>query len=205
MTDTESRRQPIVEAMIRVVGRKGYRAATVADAIAEAGVSRTTFYRHFADKHECFLAAYEVAAERALAAVETECGSERPWLQRVRGGLESLVELLAGDRELARALVVESVVAGADARRRQWVTIGRCARLLDAGRERSGPELPASTGLMAASAVTGLLFDEVQAGHTVELPERLPDLLFALLVPYLGPWAAAEEMRTAVAQASASR
>jgi len=191
--------------MIRVVGRKGYRAATVADAIAEAGVSRTTFYRHFADKHECFLVAYDVAAERALATVEADCEGERPWPERARSGLESLVELLAGDPELARVLVVEAVVAGADARRRQWAAIGRCARLLDAGRERRGHELPASTGLMAASAVTGLLFDEVQAGRTAELVERLPDLLFALFVPYLGPWDAAEEMRSVVSQPSASR
>lgn len=189
------RRQPILEAMVRVVGRKGYRAATVGDAIAEAGASRATFYKYFDDKHDCFLAAYEVAAERVLAAVEVGCDGERPWLDRVHDGLRSLVELLAGDPQLARTAVVEAAVAGAEARRRRLTAIGRCAQLLEAGREPQPTGLPANTGLMAASAVAGLLFDEVQAGLSAELPQRLPDLLFALLVPYLGPWKAAEEMR----------
>ena len=53
----ESRRDRILTAMIRVVGRKGYDATSVADVIAEADTSRTTFYKHFEDKHDCFLAA----------------------------------------------------------------------------------------------------------------------------------------------------
>lgn len=199
MTGTESRRQAIVEAMIRVVGRKGYRAASVADVIAEVRTSRTTFYKHFSDKHDCFLAACDIAAERVLTAVATGCDGERPWLERLRSGLESLVELLARDPGLARLAVVEAAVAGAEARRRQLAAIGRCARLLETGGERPGVDLPANTGLMAASAVVGLLFDEVQGGRADNLPQRLPELLFALLVPYLGPAEAAEEMRRPLA------
>jgi len=197
MSSGESR-QRILEAMIVAVGRKGYRATTVGDAIAEAGASRATFYKHFDDKHDCFLAAYELVAERVLAAVEAECDAERPWLERVRTGLASLVELLAADPGLARVAVVEAVVAGADARRRQLAAIEDVARILEAGRaaERRadvngagtpGDRLPPNTDLMAASAVAGLLFDEIQADRTADLPQRLPDLLFALLVPYLGP------------------
>jgi AcrR family transcriptional regulator len=182
MSSGESR-QRILEATIVAVGRKGYRATTVGDAIAEAGASRATFYKHFADKHDCFLAAYELVAERVLTAVEAECDAERPWLERVRAGLGSLVELLAADPGLARVAVVEAVVAGAEARRRQLTAIERLAQQIGATRDR----LPPNTGLMAASAVAGLLFDEIQAGRAAELPRRLPDLLFALLVPYVGP------------------
>ena len=49
---------------------------------------------------------------------------------------------------------------------------------------------------MSAGAVSGLIFDELLAGRAADgLPARLPDLLFAMLVPYVGPQAAAEEMR----------
>lgn len=181
MSSGESR-QRILEAMIVAVGRKGYRATTVGGAIAEAGASRATFYKHFADKHDCFLAAYELVAERVLAAVEAECDDERPWLERVRTGLGALVDLLAADPSLARVAVVEAVVAGAEARRRQLAAIERLGRLLET------PEgLPANTSLMAVGSVAGLLFDEIQAGRVDDLPQRLPDLLFALLVPYFGP------------------
>lgn len=196
MSSGESR-QRILESMIVVAGRKGYRATTVGDAIAEAGASRATFYKHFDDKHDCFLAAYELVVERVLTAVEAGCDGERPWLERVRAGLASLVALLARDPGLARVAIVEAALAGAEARRRQLAAIGHIAQLLEARRvaesggavddDASGDRLPATTGLMAASAVAGLLFDEIQAGRTAELPQRLPDLLFALLVPYLGP------------------
>ena len=114
--DRTSRRRTIEEAAIGVVGRKGYRATTVGDIIAEAGVARTTFYKHFEDKHQCFLASYDLAAARVLAAVEAGCGEERPWLERVQGRLASLVDLLAADPPLARVVVVEATVAGAHGR-----------------------------------------------------------------------------------------
>jgi hypothetical protein len=53
--------------------------------------------------------------------------------------------------------------------------------------------------------VGGLLFDEIQAGRTEDLPRHLPELLFALLVPYLGPRQAAEEMRRADTYPATSR
>jgi hypothetical protein len=40
---------------------------------------------------------------------------------------------------------------------------------------------------MAAGAVSGLIFDELQARRAEELPGLFPDLLFAMLVPYLAP------------------
>ena len=58
--------------MIRVVGSKGYKATSVADVIEEAGTSRTTFYKHFEDKHECFLAAYDMLVERVFAEVRRQ-------------------------------------------------------------------------------------------------------------------------------------
>jgi hypothetical protein len=54
-----------------------------------------------------------------------------------------------------------------------------------------------------AVAVSGLIFDELQASRAETLPGLFPDLLFAMLVPYLGPQAAAEEMRRAAGSASA--
>ena len=51
---------------------------------------------------------------------------------------------------------------------------------------------------MATGAVSGLIFDELVAGRTAQLPALLPDLLFAMLVPFIGLTAATEEMRRAV-------
>lgn len=198
VTDTESRRQSILEATIHVVGRQGYAGTSVADVIAEAGVSRTTFYNHFADRHECFRAAYPIAVGRVQAAVGGGCGGEeRPWVERARAALEAVVELFAVDPELARTTLVEAAAAGGEPLARRQAALERMAQLLGTGDDvPRARELPPGTAQMAVGAVTGLLFDEIRAGRAGELPDRLPDLLFALLVPYLGPREAAAEALT---------
>jgi AcrR family transcriptional regulator len=197
-TDIESRRDALLTAMIRAVGRKGYEATSVADVIEEAGTSRTTFYKHFDDKHDCFLAAYERMVDQIFAAIVAECDGERPWISRVRKGLGTLIQIFALEPELARTAVVEVAAAGADARKLHWDALNRFQGYLEAGREL-GPdkELPEQISVMAVGAVSGLIFDELVAGRTEQLPELMPDLLFAMLVPYIGPSAAADEMRRA--------
>lgn len=200
MAGSETRRQPILEAMVRVVGRKGYKATSVADVIEEAGASRTTFYKHFEDKQECFLAAYDMVVERVFDEVIANCDGEQAWLERVRVGLTTILELFALDPELARTAIVEVAAAGADARTRHWNAITRFTEFLADGEELAGGrELPDNIALMAAGAVSGLIFDELLTGRAERLPELLPDLLFAMLVPYIGPGAATAEMRKAAA------
>jgi AcrR family transcriptional regulator len=189
------RRQPILEAMIRVAGRKGYEATSVADVISEAHASRATFYKYFDDKHDCFLAAYEVAVERVLAAARAGCDPRQPWPERVLAGLAAVVDLFADDPALARTAVVEGAAAGSEAQRRRLSAIGNLADLLEeSGNAQSGPQLPDTTALMAVSGVMGLIFDVLQAGQAATLRRLLPELEFAMLVPFVGPRTAVEEM-----------
>jgi AcrR family transcriptional regulator len=200
MSTTESRRQLILAAMVRVVGDKGYKDTSVADVIEEAETSRTTFYKYFEDKHDCFLAAYEMLVEQVFEEILANCDGGQPWLARVTTGLSTIVDLFAVDPALARTAVVEVAAAGSEARQLHWDAIARLTKYLDPGRELApGKELPENISLMSAGAVSGLIFDELLAGRAAELPARLPDLLFAMLVPYMGPQAAAAEMRKASA------
>lgn len=186
MTSTEPRRQAILEATIRVVGREGYRATSVAGVLAEAGASRSTFYKHFANKRICFLAAYELATGRVLETALGGCEAG-PWPQGASRGLAAVVELFSRDRELATTAVVEFAAAGPEARRRHWETLSRLARPLEQRRPRRHPPLPPSTALMAVGGVAALIADELRAGRASELSTFLPELEFALLVPFVGP------------------
>ncbi len=196
------RRDAIVNAMIRVAGNKGYLATSVADVLTEARASRTTFYKHFANKRECFLAAYDLAIERIFGATEAACEGRRRWRDRAKSGLAAVVELLAADPALARTAILEVSAAGPEARRRHRTAIGRFARLLEPERPRQRHELPPTTALMAVGAVAGLILDELREDQAPNLPRILPELEFALLVPYLGPRVAAEAF---AATASAPR
>ncbi len=198
MASTEPRRQAILEATIRVVGREGYRATSVAGVIAEARTSRSTFYKYFANKRGCFLAAYELATERVLGTALGSCEA-RPWPQGVGRGLTAVVELFSRDQELANTAVVEFAAAGVEARRRHWETLTRLARRLEESCPRRRPPLPPSTALMAVSGVAALIADELRGGRAGELPAFLPELEFALLVPFLGPSEAIATRRRYVA------
>jgi AcrR family transcriptional regulator len=192
MAKRPPRREAILEGMIRVAGRKGYAAASITDIVAESGVARPTFYRHFKNKHDCFLAAFELTAERIYDVVVEACRAEGTWQERAGGGLAAVVGLLAAEPGLARTVVVEAAAAGGEARQRYWAALGRLAWLLDAASQAPGePERAANAGLIAVATVSRLIFDALQEGRAAELPRLLPELELALLVPYLGPREAA--------------
>lgn len=191
-----SQRERLLEAAIRVVAGKGYAATTVADLTREAGVSRTTFYEHFEDKGACFLAAYDNAVDALVRRVGAAYESQERWPERARAGLEALLAALAEEPDLARLALVDIGSAGPLAQRRYRAAVQRLTPLFDEGRDfaPAGRTLPANTSRMAIGAVTGLISDELVAGRAEYLPELLSDLLFATLVPYIGPEAAAREV-----------
>lgn len=191
-----SQRDRLLEAAIRVVADKGYAAMTIADLTKQAGVSRTTFYELFEDKEACFLAAYDNAVDALVRRVVRAYEGERRWPERAAAGLATLLEALAEEPALARLSLVEIDNAGPAAQRRYRAATQRLTPLFEEGRDfaEGGRGLPANTSRMAIGGVTGLLSDELVAGRAEQLPDLLSDVLFATLVPYIGPDAAAREV-----------
>jgi AcrR family transcriptional regulator len=191
-----SQRDRLLEATMRIVAEKGYAAATVADLTKQAGISRTTFYELFADKEACFLAAYNASVDALVRQISSAYEAEQRWPDRARAGLATLLAALASDPAQARLAFVDVAAAGPAAQRRFRAAIQRLTPFLDEGRDFApgGRRLPANTSRMAAGAVVGLISDELVAGRADELPSLLSDVLFATLVAYLGPDAAAREV-----------
>jgi AcrR family transcriptional regulator len=191
-----SQRDRLLEATMRIVADKGYAATTVADLTREAGVSRTTFYELFEDKEACFLAAYDHAVDVLVRRISKAYEAEDRWPDQARAGLATLLEALAADPAQARLALVDVAAAGPAAQRRFRAAVQRLTPFFDEGRDFApgGRNLPANASRMAAGAVVGLISDELIAGRADELPSLLSDLLFATLVAYLGPDAAAREV-----------
>jgi AcrR family transcriptional regulator len=108
-----SQRGRMLEAMAVAVGNKGYTGVAVADVVAGAGVSRETFYQHFADKEKCFLAAYEMAVDTMRRAM-TDALAGRPAdpLARFDRALRSYLDLLSSEGAIARVFLVDVYAAG---------------------------------------------------------------------------------------------
>jgi len=187
---------------VRIAAAKGYEAATVDDVVEYADLPRETFNDHFENKAECFLEAYDAVFDVLLAHVTAgfEAASDEPWPEQIAAGLRSLVELLSQEADIARLAMVEVTAAGDDARERYRAMLSRFTPFLEEGRAYSGQgdELPADTARFAIGGATSMIFDEVRAGRGPELKRILPDLVFAVLMPYLGPEAAEDEMRRVV-------
>lgn len=194
-----SERERLLEAMLRVAAAKGYEATTVKDVIEVAGVSEQTFERMFGDKESCFLEAYEAVFDVLIAHMTSafEAAAGQPWPERVTAALGALVGLLSIEAGIARLAMVEVTAAGDDARARYRAALARFTPFLEEGREyaNQGEELPADTARFAIGGATSMIFDEIRAGRGPELARILPDLVFAVLMPYIGAEAAEDEMR----------
>lgn len=191
-----SQRERLLDAAVRVAAGKGYGAMTVTDLTRDAGISRTTFYELFEDKEACFLAAYDRAAEALVRRVAAAFEAGDAWPRRARAGLAALLEALTEDPAVARMALVDVGAAGPAAQRRQRAALQRLTPLFDEGRDYApgGRNLPANTSRMAIGAVAGLIADALAEERAGDLPDLLSDVLFATLVPYIGPAAATREV-----------
>lgn len=192
---TESQRRRILQAMIEVVAERGYPETRVVDVIGVAGVSRKTFYELFDSKEDCFLATYDVLLGNILG--DTARGFEsKPggsWAERVSAGLGALLEHLADHPDEARFAIVEVLAAGPKALARRDAALRQFSGFLDAGRSETSVELPGITSLSLTGGINELLYSEILHGAAARLPDRLPDLMFWIALPFLGPERAAAE------------
>ena len=119
-----SQRVRLLDAVARVVADKGYGAATVADVIALAGVSRRTFYELFPGLEDCFLAAYEDGMRSLFSAIRAALAGvarDDPQL-RIRIAIDAYLAAMASLPSAAWAFTVEVLGAGRRALdRRDWV------------------------------------------------------------------------------------
>ena len=72
-----SQRGRMLVAMTEAVAERGFAKVTVADVIRRAGVSRETFYQHFSDKDDAFLAALDGAAQLLAGRLVDVIGGRR--------------------------------------------------------------------------------------------------------------------------------
>jgi AcrR family transcriptional regulator len=189
--------------MVQEVAQSGYATVSITSVVGRAKVSRRNFYEEFAGKEEALFEACDSMLDRAIDRAERAYSPGDPWPTKVRLALCVLLEELAANPEAARLITVELPAAGPAAHQRYREGTARFLLCFRTGGEYDGRdrELPREAELMAVGGAEAIIFDEVVAGRASRLPALLPDILFTLLVPYLGPEGAAEQMRRAKTEA----
>ncbi len=142
----EIQRSRVLGALCEVVAERGATGATVAHIVARAGVSRRTFYELFADREECFLAAFDQAVERAAARVVPVFEGAGRWRERVRGALVALLGFFDEEPDLGALCVVHALGAGPRALERRTAVVRVLVAAVEEGRgeARRGEAAPLS-------------------------------------------------------------
>jgi len=189
-----SQRERIVTAMTAAVGEHGYHGVRVADVVWRAGVSRKTFYELYAGKDDCFRAAYGTWIDRLSKTMFDAFDTQTEWVDQLRAALTALLGRLAREPAAARLCFSEVIAAGGDTQLRRDQAIA-----IVAARLFTAPGMPdgALGETMRAGRVSELgetLRREIAAGRTEQLPTLVPELMCAMVLPFLGMDAAQREL-----------
>lgn len=189
-----SQRGRMLGAMADAVAAKGYAGTTVADVVAGAGVSRKTFYEHFRDKEECFLAAFDAGVDLLLDAIvgARPSGGDQGWLELMRARVRAYLETLSSEPAFARTFLIEVFAAGPHALERRAVVLRRFAHLfrdLHVEARRQYPQLPAvpePVYVAAVGATNELVSDFARAGRMAALPDLEDTLVYLQVALFAG-------------------
>jgi AcrR family transcriptional regulator len=190
-----SQRRRILDAMIDCCAEKTYAGTTIADLVRRGSVSRTTFYKLFTDKRDCFDAAVTLCIERLASTLAAGAATGDSPAEATRRGAAAGLELLAAEPQLT--LVLSGDVLGVDP-----AVVDRYSRMLVPALERlwtqagEPPRKHSSPGLAFGRAQL-LVFHEVAAGRAERLPALAPNIVYLAIAPFAGHEEALRQARLA--------
>jgi AcrR family transcriptional regulator len=192
----EFQRARVLRATLETVSERGYYGTPVAAILARAGVSRKTFYELFDSREDCLSAVLEESVARVAHAVAPAYEAEGRWSERLRAILAALLAFLESERDVG-AFALSHVVGywprDAERRARQLELL---ERIVDEGLSQAKPGHTPSP--LTAEIVVGGVLAVIHA-RLQSSPQRLValvnPLMWMIVLPYLGPAAAARELR----------
>lgn len=191
-----NQRERILDAVADVASVAGYASMSVEGIIATAGVSRRTFYDHFSDKQEAFLAAYDAIVAVLVDRVQNAFVSNTTFAGRVRDCLAAFLTFLAVEPRFADMCIVEVLAAGPEAvERRNDVMRAMAGSIQAAAAElKEGQQPPPLTAETIVGGIYEVVYSRVLQGKTEDLPQELQhNLAYSMMLPYIGHAAARRE------------
>jgi AcrR family transcriptional regulator len=186
----EARRTRLLRSVLRLTVREDYQELSAPQISQAASVPIEAFFELFADREECFLAAFDMLRDELFNVVSDPRLVSPDWPSSVRRTIGSLMAHLADNPLCAQTIAAEAFAVGHEAIERNVKLVHDIAKLLTDG----APE-PSLTPL-AVEGVAGAIFHTVRcqviSGQTQLLPILSDHLSYVVLVPFVGAAAAAE-------------
>jgi AcrR family transcriptional regulator len=172
---TTEHRERLIAAMAVSVEERGYGDTTVADVVRLARTSRRTFYEHFEDRADCFLALFDLTNDTVIAAIADAVDPSAGWELQVDQALGTYLDAVAASPALYRSFVRELPALGDRGAEHQLAVIERFAdqlvELVERGRREqpwleAGPLTP-DAAIMIVGGVRELMVIAAQQGRDV--------------------------------------
>jgi AcrR family transcriptional regulator len=186
----------VLAALREELAERPLKEVPVAAVITRAGVSRKTFYEHWASKEECFVSLYERELARLVEPTLQAFAGHEPWVDRLRTAIGVLLGGLAADPLAARICFVEVLAAGPTALARRNEATASLDPLFDYDNvtTAAGSPRPRAVTAGAIGYLSETLNREIAAGRAEQLPELRAELMYTLTLPFVGPRGATREL-----------
>jgi AcrR family transcriptional regulator len=166
-------------AMVAAVAQNGYADTTIRQLVSLAGVSRSTFYKLFAGKEQCFLSTYDLIAGMASERIGRAYREPDDWREQLRAAFTCFGQIVAEEPTAAHLVLVDSLGVGPRVLERRERIIGEFEQMLRQSFERA-PEPATVSDTTIHAIVAGVRRVAYRRLLTGE-PERLQELVDELL------------------------
>jgi AcrR family transcriptional regulator len=172
-------RERLMRAMGQCVDERGYVETTIADVVRVARTSRTVFYRHFADKEECFLATYNEMTRARIGASLVAAAAVAGWREKLEAGIGAYFHWMAAHPEVAVTSVVEVHRAGRKALEVRSRALADWARTLEgvaamAREDGHAVELDEASYMAILLTAEAFVHEYARTGRLDQVVEREP-------------------------------
>jgi AcrR family transcriptional regulator len=180
-----TQRERIIRAAARVVVEKGYEALSIPTISATAGTSNQTFYEHFRNKRETFIAAFEILSGELLGATVTAFAAAGDRPEAIGAGIRAMAEHIAANELFARLAFFELPTAGPAALDHADTAMDGFTAFLTPELLPSGVSGSVPSPILEAigSGIWAAIQHEIAHGRKAELPERAPEITRIALAP----------------------
>lgn len=178
-------RAKLLQGTVRVIARKGVAAATVADILRAAGLSRRTFYLSFGSKDEALFALFEIVTDAMLKSIRVASTSTDP-VERMLQGFDAYLTLWQTSAKLSLALQTESMRSGSPlGPLRQRTIDALCADAASAHQRATGQSVDPLLFRAMHLALEGLLSHSAEDSRVTH--QRIRGVLEPLVRRLLSP------------------
>lgn len=173
-------RARLVQALAAVLATKPYADTTIADVVAQAHVSKRTFYEQFDSKEACLLALCDDIGMQTLALIAAGYDHDADWVAQLDQVTHAYLASLQTRPALLRALFIEMPGIGpsglAMRRRMQQNFASFLQAQVEIARLREPHKRPLDSALAMAvvGGITELIVQAIEQGRADRLTELAP-------------------------------